>query len=224
MLLLVPSYSCVSSLGQVHKAVLRDNVRMKGKDDATNGTVAVKIQRAKLRDIYDRDLVVMNKLASLMDKMGGSKALVGGMSQSWTDIFSDAEEILYREIDYRDEATNARRFADDFGLDIGGKPLIKKQQSTTVSSASSKVATSKDGKPLPSAAEWLRTPYVYTDLSTEKVLVMEFVPSIKITNKAKLDHANVTLEEREYLSDMLARSYLRQFCCNLFFSTDPHPG
>jgi predicted unusual protein kinase regulating ubiquinone biosynthesis (AarF/ABC1/UbiB family) len=192
---------------------------MKGKDDAASGVVAVKIQRAKLRAIYDQDLVVMNKIAKFVDRMGGSQADVGGVSQSWTEIFADAEEILYREIDYRDEATNSRRFADDFGLDIGGKPLI--QQSTV---AASKVATSKDGKPLPSAAGWLRAPYVYTDLSTEKVLVMEFVPSIKITNKAKLDEANVTSEEREYLSDMLARAYLRQFCCNLFFSTDPHPG
>ncbi|CAB9499800.1 OF BC1 COMPLEX KINASE 7, chloroplastic [Seminavis robusta] len=218
-----PEPLAAASLGQVHKAVLHDNVRIKGKDDETNGVVAVKIQRAKLREIYDQDLVVMNKLAAFMDKMGGIKSNVGGVSQSWTDIFSDAEEILYREIDYRDEATNARRFADDFGLDIGGKPL-KRQSSSSAAVDHSKIATSKDGEPLPSAASWIRTPYVYTDLSTEKVLVMEFVPSIKITNKAKLDAANVTMEEREYLSDMLARSYLRQFCCNLFFSTDPHPG
>ena len=198
-------------------------MRQKNKaNDDTDGKVAVKIQRSKLRDIYDQDLVVLNKIAAIMDKIGGSKANVGGVSQSWTTIFADAEEILYREIDYRDEATNARRFADDFGLDIGGKPLAAR---TTISSSyTTKIATSKDGEPLPSAASWIRTPYVYTDLSTEKVLVMEFVPSIKITNKAKLDAANVTSEEREYLSDMLARSYLRQFCCNLFFSTDPHPG
>lgn len=221
------SFSPAASLGQVHKAVLRKEVRNKNKvNDDTEGVVAVKLQRAKLRDIYDQDLVVLNKIAAMMDKIGGSKANVGGVSQSWTGIFSDAEEILYREIDYRDEATNARRFADDFGLDIGGKPLaIASTTSSSLSTSNTtKRATSKDGEPLPSASEWLRTPYVYTDLSTEKVLVMEFVPSIKITNKAKLDAANVTLEEREYLSDMLARSYLRQFCCNMFFSTDPHPG
>jgi len=207
-----------ASLGQVHKAVLREDVRQKNKtNDETNGVVAVKIQRAKLREIYDQDLVVLSKIASVMDKMGQSKGNVGGVSQSWEGIFRDAEKILYREIDYRDEATNARRFADDFGLDIGGKPLEKR-------SSSSNVATSKDGEPLPSAASWLRTPYVYTDLSTEKVLVMEYVPSIKITNKEKLDAAKITMEEREYLSDMLARAYLRQFSCNLFFSTDPHPG
>jgi len=209
-----------ASLGQVHKAVLRKEVRHKNKaNDDTEGKVAVKIQRAKLRDIYDQDLVVLNKLAGFIDKMGNDKGNVGGVSQSWVDIFKDAEAILYREIDYRDEANNARRFADDFGIDIGGKALESSSSKNTT-----KVATSKDGAPLPSAASWLRTPYVYTNLSTEKVLIMEFVPSIKITSRAKLDEANVTFEEREYLSDMLARAYLRQFCCNLFFSTDPHPG
>jgi len=53
---------------------------------------------------------------------------------------------------------------------------------------------------------------------------MEFVPSIKITSTAKLDAANVTAAEREYLADCLGRSYLRQFCSHKFFSTDPHPG
>mmetsp|Transcript_1116 Transcript_1116/g.1537 ORF Transcript_1116/g.1537 Transcript_1116/m.1537 type:complete len:269 (+) Transcript_1116:3-809(+) len=53
---------------------------------------------------------------------------------------------------------------------------------------------------------------------------MEYVPSIKITKTDKLDAANVTAEDKEYLADCLARSYLRQFCANRFFSTDPHPG
>ncbi len=39
-----------------------------------------------------------------------------------------------------------------------------------------------------------------------------------------MDEAGVTCEDREYLAESLARSYLRQFCANKFFSTDPHPG
>ena len=53
---------------------------------------------------------------------------------------------------------------------------------------------------------------------------MEFVPSIKITNEEKLKAANVTVSDKIDLADALARAYLRQFCNNLFFSTDPHPG
>lgn len=189
-----------ASLGQVHKAKLRSN----------GATVAIKLQRSKLREIYDQDLTLMKKIATIMDKMGGSTQ-VGGVQQSWEAIFTDAETILYREIDYRDEAENARRFAQDFGLGLGGKEIPC-------------IAKSLDGKILPSASDWMRTPYVYEDLSTEKVLVMEYVPSIKISNNAKLTQAGVSQVDREQLSESLARAYLRQFCVNKFFSTDPHPG
>ncbi|EED89905.1 predicted protein [Thalassiosira pseudonana CCMP1335] len=189
-----------ASLGQVHKATLR----------STGERVAIKIQRARLRDIYDKDLALMKQIAKYVDKFGKA-GQVGGVEQSWTDIFSDAETILYREIDYRDEAENARRFANDFGLGKGGKAI----EST---------AKGVDGKPLPSAADWLRTPYTYGELSSEKWLVMEYVPSIKVNSNAKLDAEGVTVEDREYLAEALAHSYLRQFCVNKFFSTDPHPG
>lgn len=190
-----------ASLGQVHKAVLRSN----------NDTVAVKVQRPYLREIYDRDFALLIRIASIMDRFFASRAKVGGVQQSWTDIFTDAKDILYREIDYRDEADNAIRFAQDFGLGKGGRAVPGK-------------ALTRTNDTIPSAAMWLRTPYVYRNVSSEKVLVMEFVPSIKITDSEKLDAANLTAEEREYLADNLARSYLRQFCVNKFFSTDPHPG
>ena len=187
-----------ASLGQVHKAVLRE----------TNDTVAIKLQRPYLRQIYDQDLEFLTKIARIVDRLSGKRS---GVEQSWTEIFESAEAILYREIDYRDEAENGIRFCDDFGLDKGGKPKTPS-------------ALAKNGEPLPSAAAWLRAPHVYGKYCSEKVLVMEFVPSIKITNAAKLAKADVTAEERAYLADCLGRSYLRQFCSHLFFSTDPHPG
>ena len=192
-----------ASLGQVHRAKLR----------SSGEEVAIKVQRARLRDIYDKDLALMHKIATGVDKFGdmmGGRGNVGGVEQSWSQIFNDAEVILYREIDYRDEADNAYRFATDFGLGLGGKAI----EST---------ALSMDGKPLPSAAEWMRTPYTYKELSSEKLLVMEFVPSIKVTDNKKLNAAGVTKEDKEFLAESLARAYLRQFCANRFFSTDPHP-
>lgn len=191
-----------ASLGQVHRATLA----------STGAQVAIKLQRPHLRQIYDQDLALMTKIAAFADRFGGSAAELGGISQSWVEIFRDAEAILYREIDYRDEARHILRFCNDFGLALGGK------------AADNVTAVSRDGVPLPSAAPWLRTPVVYESLSSEKVLVMEYVPSIKITNREGLDGEGLDADDREYLADMLARSYLRQFCCNLFFSTDPHPG
>ena len=65
----------------------------------------------------------------------------------------------------------------------------------------------------------MRTPYVYEKISSERALVMEYVPSIKIS-----DDAGIDVQDKEYLAECLARAYLRQFCVNQFFSTDPHPG
>lgn len=190
-----------ASLGQVHLGVLRSN----------NDTVAVKLQRPFLRKIYDQDFVLLTNIAAAVDRFGGNAGQVGGIDQSWKDIFEDAEKILYREIDYRDEAANGVRFCQDFGLGRGG---------VSVASA----ARSRDNETLPSASSWIRAPIVYDDISSEKVLVMEFVPSIKVTKLDKLKEAGVTMRDREYLADCLGRAYLRQFCCNLFFSTDPHAG
>ena len=142
-----------ASLGQVHRARLR----------STGAKVAIKIQRSRLRDIYDKDLALMKKIAGLVDSLGGRAGRVGGVEQSWSGIFDDAEAILYREIDYRDEADNAARFADDFGIGIGGGAIEC-------------AARGLDGGKLPSAAEWMRTPYTYRELSSEKFLVMEYVP------------------------------------------------
>jgi hypothetical protein len=142
-----------ASLGQVHTATLR----------SSGERVAIKIQRSKLREIYNQDLSMMKSIASFVDKVGSSKAQVGGIEQSWTTIFTDAENILYREIDYNDEAENAIRFASDFGLGLHGTAITCTAQDL-------------DGKALPSAAPYLRTPYIYRDLCSEKFLCMEYVP------------------------------------------------
>jgi len=150
----------------------------------------------------------MNKMAKIVDTFAGKLGQVGGVKQSWEDIFKDAETILYREIDYRSEAKNAIRFASDFGIGKDGNAIVCTAQNL-------------DGKVLPSAASWMRTPYVYEDVSTEKILVMEYVPSIKISEDKQLSAAGVSKDEKQYLAECLARAYLRQFCVNKFFSTDP---
>lgn len=198
-----PTPLAAASLGQVHLGTLR----------SSNDTVAIKLQRPYLREIYDQDFVLLTNIAAAVDRFGGTASQVGGVQQSWKEIFEDAEEILYREIDYRDEADNGVRFCRDFGLAAGGK-----------AAKGGSAAVARNNDTLPSAASWIRAPIVYDELSSEKVLVMEFVPSIKVTKLDKLKQAGLNMRDREYLADCLGRAYLRQFCCNLFFSTDPHAG
>lgn len=185
-----------ASLGQVHLATLK----------SSNETVALKLQRPRLKDIYDKDLMLMKKIATAVDRFGASSS-AGGVKQSWEEIFNDTEKILYREIDYRKEAENAIRFASDFGLGKGGLAAPGK-------------STSLDGKELPSAASWIRTPYVYDELSNERCLVMEYVPSIKISRDYELTKVGLNFDDKVYLADCLARAYLRQFVCGKFFSTE----
>jgi len=185
-----------ASLGQVHLAKLKSN----------NETVALKLQRPRLRAIYDKDLGLMEKIATTVDRFGVSSS-AGGVKQSWEEIFNDTEKILYREIDYRSEAENAIRFASDFGL---GKNGLAVNTNTT----------SLDGKALPSAASWIRTPYVYEEYSNERCLVMEYVPSIKISKNDELDRSGIDVDDKIYLADCVARAYLRQFVCGKFFSTE----
>jgi len=89
-----------ASLGQVHRARTKD-----GKE------LAIKIQRDKLKEMYDLDLAQFDKIAVMLDKY---KIGVEGASQVWVDMFEDAKVILYREIDYLAEAENTRRWTENF--------------------------------------------------------------------------------------------------------------
>jgi predicted unusual protein kinase regulating ubiquinone biosynthesis (AarF/ABC1/UbiB family) len=231
-----------ASLGQVHKATLRQNrpkpapALAPAPPQATTTTmgststeqpeqppepavvVALKLQRPHLREIYDQDFAFLTSIAQTVDRwLEKSAGSIGGVHQNWSEIFRDAEAILYREIDYVAEAENGRRFNRQFGIGQGG--------SSPSSSAATDECTAlaRNGKPLSSAASWLRAPHVYKELSSEKVLVMEYVPSIKVTKNDALREAGVTARDKEYLAECLGRSYLRQLCCHKFCKFDQTP-
>lgn len=68
---------------------------------------------------------------------------------------------------------------------------------------------------------WVKVPSIYWGLSTEKVLTMEYVPGIKVSNIEEIEKAGI---DRELLSRRSAESYLTQICRHGFFHCDPHPG
>ena len=160
-----------ASLGQVHTAMY------KGKK------VAIKVQRAGLKELFDIDLKNLRKLAVLLDKFDPKS---DGADRDWISIYEESERLLYLEIDYLNEADNAERFAKDFaGID------------------------------------WVRIPKMLREVSTPRVLVMEFVESFKLTNTKRVDELGL---DRKVLSKRVADAFLRQIIETAYFHADPHSG
>ena len=64
-------------------------------------------------------------------------------------------------------------------------------------------------------------PDIYWEHTTKRLLVMEFVDGIKITDMAAIDAAGI---DRQEIARLVMGSYFRQIFVHGFFHADPHPG
>ena len=160
-----------ASLGQVHTAFYKGQ------------KVAIKVQRAGLKELFDVDLKNLRKLAVLLDKFDPK---TDGADRDWVSIYEESERLLYLEIDYLNEADNGERFAKDF-----------------------------------SEISYVRVPRFYRELSTPRVLTMEFVESFKLTDIEKIENIGL---DRKVLAKRTADTFLRQIVETSYFHCDPHPG
>ena len=85
-----------ASLGQVHRATLRDG-----------RPVAVKVQRPHIREEVSEDLDAMQEIAVFFDEHTEV-----GKRHEFTAIIEELRKSLIRELDYRLEASNLRGFAE----------------------------------------------------------------------------------------------------------------
>lgn len=145
--------------------------------------VAIKVQRAGLKELFDVDLKNLKKLAVLLDKFDPKS---DGADRDWVAIYDESARLLYEEIDYLKEERNSQRFAQDFN-----------------------------------GTAWVRTPRVYSELSTPRLLTMEFVESFKLTDIAKIEQLGL---DRKLLATRAAESFLAQVVRTGYFHCDPHPG
>ncbi len=67
----------------------------------------------------------------------------------------------------------------------------------------------------------INVPVVYQSLTTDKVLTMEFVPGVKITDVEAMDAAGL---DREVLAQEFVKAMIKQALFDGFFHADPHPG
>ncbi len=68
---------------------------------------------------------------------------------------------------------------------------------------------------------WIKVPYVYLEESNNDVIVMEYVPSFKITDINKLKELDFN---REKISEKIIESYVSQIVNYGIVHIDPHPG
>ena len=67
----------------------------------------------------------------------------------------------------------------------------------------------------------VRVPKIYGEFSTSKVLTMEYVQGVKISDIGAIDAAGLN---RDVLSEKLLRAMSKQLFIDGFFHADPHPG
>ncbi|KES07410.1 ubiquinone biosynthesis protein UbiB [Streptomyces toyocaensis] len=161
--------------------------------------VAVKVQRPGARQVVERDLDILFRISDMLERNTawgrtvGSRALVRGFADS-----------LQEELDFRTEARNTAAVAANTALADGEDARD----------------TGADG---PSgAAPRVLMPEVHHDLSTERVLVVEWLDGVTLNRAGTVIDARGL--DRERLARDLFRCLLSQIVIGGVFHADPHSG
>ncbi|MGK7886059.1 MAG: ABC1 kinase family protein [Crocosphaera sp.] len=67
----------------------------------------------------------------------------------------------------------------------------------------------------------IKVPKIYWKYTTKKVLTLEYLPGIKVDDRAALEANNINLDN---IIQLGICSYLKQLLLDGFFQSDPHPG
>lgn len=94
-----PEATAAASLGQVHRAVLA----------ATGQTVAVKVQRPDIARLVNMDLSTIRFVIWVISRFVNTSEFI-----DLAAFYREFRRTIFEEIDYMQEASNARRFAEIF--------------------------------------------------------------------------------------------------------------
>jgi len=122
----------------------------------------------------------------------------------WSGIYNKIFQLLNRDI-------NVQSIIDDFG------ELIYREIDYVAEAANAQ----RFNELYASVSEQVFVPKVYSDLTTRKVLVMEWVDGVRLTDTKSLETYGL---DKSKLVDTLVQSSIRQILENGFFHADPHAG
>ena len=165
-----PEPLAAASLGQVHRATLRNGRQ-----------VAVKVQRPGVREDVRAEMATLARIASVADK--GSD---WGRTYGFARLLREFERSLTLELDYRREGRNLARFrtlTSDYDLLVVPEPVL--------------------------------------DLTTGRVLTMDYVEGRKVTDLGPLGLLDI---DASAIVDQLFAAYLHSILDHGFLHADPHPG
>lgn len=143
---LSPEPIAAASVGQVYKSFL-PNV----------GEVAIKVQRPGIRETVEKDAALLRSVAAFLESIPSPTGKGRFIN---TEISSAVEEFMSRifeELDYRNEASNAKKFAALY---------------------SNKYGTARMSLP----GKGVVVPEIISDYCTENILVMEWINGSKLTS------------------------------------------
>jgi ubiquinone biosynthesis protein len=165
-----PEPLAAASVGQVHAASLHDGTE-----------VVVKVRRPGAAEEVELDLEILRNLAAR-----ASQRWTGGEQYDLNGLARDFADLLRPELDYLQEAANAREFATAFADD-----------------------------------PWVHIPSVFPELTTSRVITLERIRGLKITDLAGLDATGV---DRAALAERLATTVAQMVLVNGVYHADPQPG
>ena len=159
-----------ASIAQVHKAVTLDG-----------RTVAVKVLRPHIEEIFSTDISTYYWAAARLEKMGGEAArlrprIVIDQFRQWVD----------RELNFRLEAANAAELASRL-----------------------------------SAFQNFHVPAIDWERTGKRVLTMEWIDGIPLTNRAALEASGYDLKD---VAATVVRVFLQQAIVDGYFHADFHQG
>ena len=121
----------------------------------------------------------------------------------WSGLYNEIFKLLNRDI-------NVQSIIDDFG------ELIYREIDYIA-----EAANAQRFNELYAGVTDVFVPKVYSDLTTRKVLVMEWVDGYRLTDSTSLSKYGL---DRSKLIDTLVQCSLQQILENGFFHADPHAG